>query len=190
MLHHHLKNLWEFEVSSLCIIHRGRNKLRISRATWAPLQLKDWGPWIFSMCQIWFLWYLLNDRRWNKPTFSKAIWALGLYILCALIKFWGQLAWGVRLIVHPNIHSGTPRSPTYHIVKTAWHDATRAYSNNPNTCPWRSIFPTRLQQENADDLYMYNKNSTHVLFIMTQHYPINICCIKYVSWLHYLDPWV
>ena len=34
---------------------------------------------------------------WNKPKTSRAIWSLGLTILWALTKFWGQLAQGPTL---------------------------------------------------------------------------------------------
>ena len=67
-----------------------------SQGPFGPLVSKKWGP-SFFLGPVWFFLYLLHIRYWKELTFSKDIWALGLNILRALTKFWGQLAQGPTL---------------------------------------------------------------------------------------------
>ena len=70
-------------------IFRGQNEPKL-----------NWGHSIIFQGRILYFWYLSHIKYLNEPTFSRAIWVLGLHILWALAKFWRQLARGPALFRH------------------------------------------------------------------------------------------
>ena len=78
----------------------GVEKSQKFQGPFGPLILKNWGPSIFFPGQIWSFCYILYITYWNKPTFSRAIWELGLTFCGLSSNFEGDLR--AHLILIPD----------------------------------------------------------------------------------------
>ena len=93
-------NMHQFSLSHIFEMENGIRKISVSKWSLIPVENIDnkitiWPP--DDMSLIYLCWVTFMYQVLNEPTVLRIIWTLGHNILCALTKFWGQLAWGPAL---------------------------------------------------------------------------------------------